>query len=124
MSKILISINPEHIKNIISGIKKFEYRTRVAKRDISSIIVYSTYPDMHVVAEVEIVDILSGSPDELWKKTKEYSGITKEFFDKYFLNRSTAYAYRLGKVKVFDTPKELVEFGVNFPPQSYVYIKS
>jgi len=32
--RILISINPEHVKNIIKEVKKYEYRTRVAKEDI------------------------------------------------------------------------------------------
>ena len=38
--KILISINPEHVQNIIKGIKKYEYRKIAAKQDISSIIIY------------------------------------------------------------------------------------
>ena len=36
--KILISINPEHVNNIVNGIKKYEYRKIAAKQDISSII--------------------------------------------------------------------------------------
>lgn len=122
MAKILISINPEHVDNIINGIKKYEYRTRVAKRDINSIIVYATYPTMRVVAEVQITNILSGTPEQLWKETKNHSGITKDFFDEYFHNREIAYAYVLGDVKVFDEPKELVDFGVSHAPQSYVYL--
>ena len=44
--KILISINPEHVQNIIKGIKKYEYRKIAAKQDISSIIIYETNDEM------------------------------------------------------------------------------
>ena len=79
--KILISINPEHVQNIINGIKKYEYRKIAAKQDISSIIIYETTPVKRIVAEAEIIDVLMCSPEELWKLTKVESGISKEFFD-------------------------------------------
>ena len=122
MRKILISINPEHVENILSGLKKFEYRTRVAKKDIESIIVYSTYPTKRVVAEVEIVGIISGTPDYVWSITGGKSGITKGYFDQYFSNRNIAYAYSLGKIKVYPEPLELKCFGVKAAPQSYIYV--
>lgn len=120
--KILISINPEHVKNIIKGIKKYEYRKIAAKQDISSIIIYETTPIKRVVAEAEIIDVLELQPEELWEQTKESSGISKEFFDKYFKNREIAYAYKLGEIKVYDEPKTLLEYGIKAAPQSFVYI--
>ena len=33
------------------------------------------------------------------EKTREYSGITKNFFDEYFKDRKVAYTYKLGKSK-------------------------
>lgn len=120
--RILISINPEHVENIINGIKKYEYRKIAAKQDISSIIIYETTPIKRVVAEAEIEDVLMYSPSELWNRTKDASGISKEFFDKYFEGRDIAYAYKLCKIKVYDTPKTLMEFGIKAAPQSFVYI--
>lgn len=120
--KILISINPEHVQNIIKGIKKYEYRKIAAKRDISSIIIYETTPVKRIVAEAEIIDVLMYSPEELWKLTKEESGISKEFFDEYFEGREIAYAYKLGKIKVYDEPKTLLDYGIKAAPQSFVYI--
>lgn len=120
--KILISINPEHVKNIINGIKKYEYRKIAAKQDISSIIIYETTPVKRIVAEAEIIDVLMYSPEELWKLTKDESGISKEFFDEYFEGKEIAYAYKLGKIKVYDEPKTLLEYGIKAAPQSFVYI--
>ena len=120
--KILISINPEHVQNIIAGIKKYEYRKIAAKQDISSIIIYETTPIKRIVAEAEIVDVLELPPDELWEQTKNESGISKAFFDRYFNNRTVAFAYKLGKIKVYDTPKTLMDYGIKAAPQSFVYV--
>ncbi len=120
--KIIISINPIHVENIIKGIKKYEYRRIAAKQDISSIIIYETTPIKRVVAEVEIVDVLEMTPEELWQLTKSESGIDKVFFDAYFKNKQIAYAYKLGAVKVFDEPRLLVDYGIKNAPQSFVYI--
>lgn len=120
--KILISINPEHVKNIINGSKKFEYRKIAAKQDISSIVIYETTPVKRIVAEAEIIDVLILSPDELWEQTKRASGISKEFFDEYFKGKKIAYAYKLGKVKVYETPKTLLDYGVKNAPQSFIYL--
>ncbi|MDO4545172.1 MAG: ASCH domain-containing protein [Bacillota bacterium] len=120
--KILISINPEHVRNIISGKKKYEYRKIAAKQDISAIIIYETVPTKRIVAEAEILDVLELPPEELWQQTKEDAGITKKFFDKYFNNRSVAYAYKLGEIVVYDEMKELKDYGLKVAPQSFVYI--
>lgn len=120
--KIIISINPEHVQNIISGVKKYEYRKIAAKQDISSIIIYETTPIRKIVAEAEIIDVLELPPEELWNQTKNESGISKSFFDKYFNNRTVAYAYKLGRIMVYDTPKTLLDYGIKAAPQSFVYV--
>ena len=122
MKKILLSINPEHVSKILSGEKVFEYRTKVAKQDVKSLLIYETSPIKRVVAEAEILEVLELPPEDLWAATKDYSGITKDFFDAYFANRKVAYAYRLGNIKAYDRPMELSYFGVKAAPQSFVYV--
>ena len=92
---IIITIKPEHVENIINGSKKYEYRTKAAKEDINKIIIYETVPVRKVVAEVKIEEVIMLTPEEMWKKTKSKSGITKDFFDNYFYGRDYAYAYKL-----------------------------
>ena len=123
MRKIVISINPQHNQNILNGSKKFEYRTKAAKSDVKKIIIYETTPIKRIVAEVEIVEVLTMNPEDLWENTKEQSGITKSFFDAYFKGRKVAYAYKLGKVKQYEEPKTLKEFGLKCAPQSFVYVR-
>ena len=124
MKKILISINPEHVAKILSGEKKFEYRTKAAKRDIDLLLIYETYPVKRVVAEVTIIGVIELPPEKLWEETQRQSGIKKEFFDQYFRGRQTAYAYKLGEVKTYDTPRELSFYGVKAAPQSFIYVKA
>ena len=123
MKKIIISINPEHVNNIINGTKKYEYRTKAAKKDVNKLIIYETTPIKKVVAEAEIVEVLALDPNALWEKAREYSGIMKNFFDEYFKDRKVAYAYKLGKIKAYDEPKALTEFGLRAAPQSFAYAK-
>lgn len=121
-NQILISIKPQYVKQIINGTKKFEFRTKAAKSDIHKIIIYETAPRKRVVAEAEIIEVLETSPSLLWNKTKLNAGICKKDFDKYFEGRNIAYAYKIGKVKVFERPKHLLDYGVKFAPQSFIYI--
>lgn len=122
MCKILLSIKPEYVEKILSGEKKFEFRTRVAKRKVDKIVIYSTRPVMKVLGEVDVVSVISGKPTTLWEKTEEFAGIDEEYFDDYFYNRDLAHAYKLGEVRIYQEPKKLMDFGCKTAPQSFVYI--
>ena len=123
MCRLLMSINPEHVENILSGSKKFEFRKTRCKERIDSIIIYSTSPVMRIVAEAEVTDIIQDTPQEIWKETQYAAGIDKTFFDEYYSGRETAVAYVLGKVKKYDSPKCLSDYGLKTAPQSYVYVR-
>lgn len=122
MCKILLSINPEHVENIMSGTKRYEFRKIQCKEKVDKIIIYSTSPVMKVVGEADVMDIIINEPEKVWKTTADYSGITKGFFDEYYRNRDMAVAYKLGNVKKYKKPKELSYYGVKSAPQSFVYV--
>ena len=122
MFKILLAINPEFANKIIQGDKKYEFRTRVAKKNIDCIVIYMTSPVKKVVAEVYVRSVIHHKPEELWEITKEHAGISKEYFEEYFLDRQIAYAYELGEVTVFEEPRTLGEYGCNHAPQSFMYL--
>ena len=70
--KILLSIKPIFVKEIIEGRKLFEYRKTIYKnRDINKIIVYSSSPVCRIIGEFSVQDILCEPPKTLWKKTRE-----------------------------------------------------
>ncbi len=123
MCKILMSINPEYVEEILAGRKKFEYRkTKARKKEVDRIVIYSTFPVMKVVAEIEVKGVLEDKPEQLWEKTHMYSGISKDKYDKYFENKKLAYAYELGRLIVYKKPKKLEDIGINYAPQSYSYL--
>lgn len=122
MSQMLLSINPEHVENILCGNKKYEFRKVRCNREVNTIIIYATSPVMRVVAEVEILDVIDDHPDEVWRLASESAGISKKFFDKYYEGRERAIAYKLGEIKKYEKPKTLCDYGLNFAPQSFVYI--
>lgn len=122
--KVLLSIKPEFVEEIVLGKKKFEYRKSIFKReDISSVVVYATKPYGKVVGEFEIENILVDKPENIWKKTKDYSGITKSYFISYFKGKEQGFAIQIKKFKEYDTPMDLFEFDhtLKAAPQSFCY---
>lgn len=123
MCKILMPINPCYVEEILSGRKKYEYRKIKAKKNnIDKMIIYSTSPVMRIVAEVEVDEIIEDTPEKLWNLTKKHSGITEEFYFKYYSNKKNAVAYKLGQVKKYERPKKLSEIGIDYVPQSFIYL--
>lgn len=122
MNSILLSIHPKYVENILCGAKKFEYRKRLVSNNIEYIYIYSTSPVMKVVARVKVTDVLQASPTALWEKTKTAFGISLQAYSEYFEGCKSTYAYELGDIQVYETPKYLHNFGVNTAPQSFVYI--
>ncbi|WP_334075008.1 ASCH domain-containing protein [Paenibacillus sp. A14] len=124
--KVLLSIKPEFVEEIMSGNKKFEYRKSIFKRaDISTVVVYATKPYGKVVGEFEIEDILEDSPYEIWQRTKKYSGIKKSFFNSYFENKEIGYAIQIRDFIAYETPLELkdIDEDIKVAPQSFCYIR-
>ena len=74
------------------------------------------------MAEVDVNAIIEENPEKLWEMTKNESGITKEFYDHYYQNKNKAIAYKLGNIKIYDKPKNLSDIGINYFPQSFIYL--
>ena len=123
MTSIILPIKPQYVNRILDGSKKFEFRKRKCKQEIKKIYIYETAPTKKVVAEVVVDYVLEGTPEEIWSKCEKYSGINKKDYDNYFNNCKEAIAYKIGDVKRYEIPKLLSEYGVNYVPQSFVYIR-
>lgn len=122
MSIILMSIKPEYVDKIFSGEKKYEYRKRLCKEKIDTIIVYSSSPIQKVVGELKIKQVLYDKKNVIWNKTNKYGGITKIKYDNYYENCGYVVAYEIEKAILYDKQKDLKDFNVRTAPQSYVYI--
>lgn len=126
--KILISIMPEFAKKIFAGVKKIELRKRRPKflRPKDHALVYASAPLQAIVGEIEIEDIMEGPPQEIWAKYSEASGVSKEFFDSYYQDHSTAAGLLIGKTFEYPTKislNEMRQAKPRFsPPQNYLYL--
>jgi predicted transcriptional regulator len=84
--------------------------------------VYASSPISKVIGEFEIGNILFKDLNSLWNETKEYSGITEDYFFDYFSGKECGFALEVKKVKKYK--KELCirkSFG-KVPPQSFAYV--
>ena len=122
MCQMLLSINPEYVESILAGTKLYEYRKFRCRDDVDKIIIYATAPQKQVVAEAEIEYIIEDDVLNVWRQTKQHSGITYSFFRKYYKGKKKAVAYRLKNVVLYDKPLSLEDIGVSFAPQSYCYL--
>ena len=119
---IILSIHPNHIDKILSGVKRYEYRKRIPQ-DINYIIVYATAPTKKVVAIIEIDMIMKDTPQNIWDVTQSESGVSYEFFINYFNGVSTAYAIKIRNIYRLPTPIDITAIdGVKSAPQAYQYV--
>ncbi len=120
--KVLLSIKPKFAFEIFAGKKKFEYRRRIFKHSVDTVVIYVTSPVSMILGEFDIEDLLFDDLDELWNRTKCESGISEEFFYQYFCEKESGYAIKIGKVTKFEKPLPINEtYGIR-PPQFFAYV--
>ncbi len=121
--KVVLSIKPEFAFKIFDGSKKYEFRKSIFKNDkVKSIIVYASSPVQQVIGEFEIEEVLNYDLETLWDLTQEYSGITEDFYYKYFANKHEGFAIKIKNTIKYKNPKSLkVDFNL-LPPQSFAYL--
>jgi len=120
-----MSIKPEFANKIFDGTKKFEFRKAIFKnKNIKSILVYSSSPVQKVIGEFQIDQIFNDDLETLWERTKEFSGISEDYFYQYFANREQGFAIQIKNQIRFKTPKCLKEDYNLTPPQSFAYWES
>ncbi len=121
--KVLLSIKPEYAEKIFNGTKKYEFRKSIFKnKNVDTVVVYASSPCQYVIGEFQIESILRDDVDRIWEQTREYSGISEEFYRMYFACKSNAYAIKIGHVTRFKRRKRLSDYNVHVAPQSYIYL--
>lgn len=92
-------------------------------KHVTKVIVYSTKPEGMIVGEFSIKAIIQCSPKELWEKTHDYSGISKQYFDEYFKGRNKGYALQIENPVLYKEPMNPFEVFDSFvAPQSFKYV--
>ena len=123
MTTAILPIRPNYVDAILSGIKRVEFRRTKFKRDVSSILIYSSTPVKKVVGYFEVGEILEMSPSQAWIEFESVGGIDhKSFFD-YYEGARMAYVISIIDVVRFKNEIPLTELCENLSaPQSYRYL--
>jgi predicted transcriptional regulator len=121
--RVVLSIKPAYAAKIFDGSKRYEFRKTIFKNPaVKTVVVYASSPIQQVIGEFDIETIIHSEKHALWQTTKEFSGISKEFFFDYFENKTNGYAIKIKKTRKYKKPKSLKSDFHLLPPQSFVYI--
>jgi predicted transcriptional regulator len=121
--KVVLSIKPEFAEKIFEGTKKYEFRRSIFKNPkVKKVIVYASSPVQKIIGEFEIDYIISHDLNTLWNTTKEYSGISEDYFFEYFGNKEQGFAIKIKNTKRYRTPKCIKQDYNLVPPQSFSYL--
>ena len=121
--KVLLSIKPEYANKIFTGEKKYEYRRTIFRnKQVKKVLVYASSPIKKVIGEFDIDFILSKEISELWNRTKDHSGISEDFFYRYFDDKEIGHAIKVKKFRKYRRPLCLKEDFQLLPPQSFIYV--
>lgn len=127
---LLISIKPQYAQKIFDGTKSIELRKSApiyAGKD-SLMLIYVTTPVRELWGVCKIKNILKSTPENLWKKCGEKTGISKSEFDEYFGINPIAVGIELTDIKRISKPRlslEILKESISgfIPPQTYAYIQ-
>jgi predicted transcriptional regulator len=121
--KVLMSIKPEFASKIFDGTKKFEFRRSIFKdTTVKKIIVYASHPIQKVIGEFEIDGILTLDIEKLWQQTHQNSGISKQYFLKYFVDKEHGYAIKIKNTRRYKKPLCIKGDFNTTAPQSFRYV--
>jgi predicted transcriptional regulator len=120
--KVVLSIKPEFAFKIFDGTKKFEFRKVIFKnKKVHTVFVYASSPVQQVIGEFKIKQIINKDIQRLWELTQDFSGISEDYFFKYFEDKIEGYAIEINTPIRYDTPKNLKKDFNLLPPQSFAY---
>lgn len=121
--RVLLSIRPEFAQKILDGQKRYEYRRRVFREPVDTVLIYSTMPEGRIVGEFKVGAILHCEVEELWVRTQDYAGVSHERFSDYFGDKQEGFALKIESVQVYDDPINPRQALEGFrPPQSFCYL--
>lgn len=119
---VLLSIKPKYANAILAGKKLVEFRKLTFKQKIERVYIYSSSPEQRITGYFTIEDIISDTPEKLWREFSKVGSITEEDFFDYFANKEIGYSIKIKTVNKFKKSKDPKEIFKNFvAPQSYMY---
>ena len=143
MKEVLISIQPKWCKLIANGQKTIEVRKTKPKLDTpfkcyiyETKAIYKNYDGILFTGEGKVIGEFVC--DNIFPMSITYSDLdnhvvarkfpntclTDKQIIEYLGNGKRGYGWHISNLKIYDKPKELSEFGLSRPPQSWCYVES
>lgn len=127
MIDALLSIKPQHVKNIESGAKTVELRVKPLNLEVDSRLwIYTTLPVGEIGLHAQIDFIESSSPENVWSMHGKSICISREDFDRYTAGRKQVTAIGLKNVSILERGISLEfirqQVGLFNPPQFFLRI--
>jgi predicted transcriptional regulator len=120
---IMISIHPEYANSIFRGDKKIEFRKLNIPRHIAYVVLYVTAPERKIAGYFSVKGIVEGKTSDLWHRYHDVSGVTKQFFFKYYKTQDIGLGLLVDQVDIFQEPLGLDQLAmIKRPPQSFLYV--
>lgn len=121
---ILISLEPRHAENILSGRKRVELRKRPMNVDAGTTVwIYAKLPVGSVVGKAKVREVHAASPASIWRRFGKDTGVTKQEFSTYYSESSQAVVLVLGETTRFERAVSLSHLrettGAFYPPQFF-----
>jgi predicted transcriptional regulator len=124
---VLLSIKPEYAEKIFSGHKSIELRRICPKVEQGDFIfVYVSSPVKTLMGRIEVQKVISNTPQKLWKKVGDKSGVSKKVFDSYYEGASLGFGILVTNPIKLKRPIHLDTLRRSMkgfrPPQNYYYV--
>ena len=99
------------------------HNIRDLRSEVTTALIYRSGDLKKIVAEFTIGGIIEGTPEQVWEQTKEFGGIDKKDYFRYFANRDIAYAYQICNLVIYPEAIPLSSLGIEKAPVSFMYIE-
>lgn len=121
---ILISLEPRHAENILTGRKRVELRKRPMNVHVGTTVwIYAKLPVGSVVGTAKVRAVHAATPSSIWRRFGKDAGITKQEFSAYYGEATQAVVLVLEETTRFENAISLAHLreatGAFYPPQFF-----
>ncbi|MDO8467818.1 MAG: hypothetical protein Q7S56_02640 [Nanoarchaeota archaeon] len=120
MVTYVMSIKKEYGMNLLEHKALWEYRRRKSRIDVGDrILLYATAPDSELIGEFIVGEVITGSPNDVWEKTKKDVCYQKNEVVPYLESGDFPISFKVNKPKKYQQAISIYKIPFFRPPMSY-----
>ena len=119
---LLLAIKPCFAEAILEGRKTYEFRKRLPREEVDTVLLYASSPVKAVIGYAHIDGTLTLPLSQLWERTKKGAGIDNAYFHEYFGWMGEGGALALSSPVRLPRPVSIEELDARRAPQSFMYV--